>query len=95
MFARSPSDEFRRLCPYVLLMRNWRFYQNGIAEFKNSEVKWTSGTSTRVRSKTRERGDSAVITYPLWPQTLMLLLRHWAAGDLVLTTDGGQPLVRY
>lgn len=51
------------------------------------------GTIKRARSKTRERG-GPVVTYKLWPETFALLQKHREAGDLVLTTDEGKPLVR-
>ena len=79
---------------YLLLMLNCGMYQNDIAELKADEVNWKQGTLTRARSKTRER-NGPVVTYKLWPETFALLNRHKADGDLVLTTDKGNPLVRY
>jgi len=79
---------------YLLLMLNCGMYQNDIAELLHEEVNWKAGTLTRSRSKTRERG-GPVVTYKLWPVTLHLLKKHRADGDLVLTTDEGNPLVRY
>lgn len=84
-----------RLKLYVLLMLNCGMYQNDIAELKKDEVNWTKGTLTRARSKTRER-HGPVVTYTLWPETLALLKKHKAdTGDLVLTTENGNPLVRF
>jgi integrase len=80
---------------YVLLMLNCGMYQNDIAELTKDEVNWTRGTLTRARSKTRER-HGPVVTYTLWPETLTLLKKHKAdKGDLVLTTENGNPLVKF
>ena len=80
---------------YILLMLNCGMYQNDIAELHRDEVNWTKGTVTRARSKTRER-KGPVVTYKLWPETLYLLRKHRAKeGNLALTTDEGNPLVRY
>jgi len=79
---------------YLLLMLNCGMYQNDIAELRHEEVNWNAGTLTRARSKTRERG-GPVVTYKLWPVTFHLLKKHRADGDLVVTTDEGNPLVRY
>jgi len=76
-------------------MLNCGMYQNDIAELHHDEVGWTKGTITRARSKTRER-KGPVVTYKLWPETFVLLKKHRAKeGDLALTTDEGNPLVRY
>jgi integrase len=79
---------------FILLMLNCGMYQNDIAELKTDEVNWKAGTLTRARSKTRERG-GPVITYKLWPETFTLLKKHRAAGELALTTEEGNPLVKY
>jgi integrase len=80
---------------YLLLMLNCGMYQNDIAELIKEEVNWTKGTLTRARSKTRER-KGPVVTYKLWPETFVLLKKHRAKnGELALTTDEGNPLVRY
>jgi integrase len=80
---------------YLLLMLNCGMYQNDIAEMRKDEVNWTKGTVTRARSKTRER-NGPVVTYRLWPETFALLKKHRATkGELALTTDDGNPLVRY
>jgi integrase len=80
---------------YLLLMLNCGMYQNDIAELHRDEVHWTKGTLTRARSKTRERR-GPVVTYKLWPETFALLKKHRAReGELALTTDEGNPLVRY
>jgi integrase len=79
---------------YLLLMLNCGMYQNDIAELRHDEVSWKAGTLTRARSKTRERG-GPVVTYKIWPETFALLKKHRAAGELALTTDEGNPLVRY
>jgi integrase len=80
---------------YLLLMLNCGMYQNDIAELHREEVHWGKGTLTRARSKTRERS-GPVVTYKLWPETFSLLKEHRAKdGELVLTTDEGNPLVRY
>ena len=81
-----------RLC--LLLMLNCGMYQNDVAELKADEVDWTTGMLTRARSKTRERG-GPVVTYRLWPETFALLKQCRADGDLVLTTEKGNPLVSY
>jgi integrase len=79
---------------YLLLMLNCGMYQNDIAELRSDEVNWKKGTLSRARSKTRERG-GPVVTYKLWPETFALLKKHRADGALALTTDEGNPLVRY
>ncbi|WP_422929744.1 tyrosine-type recombinase/integrase [Singulisphaera sp. PoT] len=79
---------------YILLMLNCGMYQNDIAELRADEVDWSAGTLTRARSKTRERG-GPVVTYRLWPETFALLRQHRSPGDLALTTDEGNPLVKY
>jgi integrase len=80
---------------YLLLMLNCGMYQNDIAELLKSEVNWSKGALTRARSKTRERHGPVVI-YKLWPETFALLKAHKAKeGELALTTDEGNPLVRY
>jgi integrase len=80
---------------YLLLMLNCGMYQNDIAELHREEVNWSKGTLTRARSKTRER-QGPVVTYKLWPETFALLKKHRAKeGELALTTEEGNPLVRY
>src|SRR5262249_22416095 len=80
---------------YILLMLNCGMYQNDIAELHRDELNWTAGTLTRARSKTRER-KGPVVTYNLWPETVALLKKHRAKeGELVLTSEQGNPLVRY
>lgn len=80
---------------FVLLMLNCGMYQNDIAELHRDEVNWKQGTLTRARSKTRER-NGPVVTYKLWQETYALLKQHRAAeGELALTTEEGNPLVRY
>jgi integrase len=79
---------------YLLLMLNCGMYQNDIAELHRDEVNWSKGTLTRARSKTRERG-GAVVTYKLWPETFSLLKKYRTKGEIVLTTDECNPLVRY
>ena len=80
---------------FLLLMLNVGMYQNDIAELRHNEVDWSKGTLSRARSKTRERG-GPVVTYKLWPETLALLKKHRSpSGELVLTTDEGNPLVKY
>jgi integrase len=80
---------------YLLLMLNCGMYQNDIAELHRDEVNWSKGTLTRARSKTRER-KGPVVTYKLWPETFALLKKHRAqGGERALTTDEGNPLVRY
>jgi integrase len=79
---------------YILLMLNCGMYQHDIAELRNAEVNWSKGTVTRARSKTRERG-APVITYKLWPETFARLKRYRKDGELALTTEDGNPLVRY
>jgi integrase len=80
---------------YILLQLNCGFYQHDLAELQQDEVDWKHGTITRRRSKTRERG-GPLVTYRLWPETFELLKKHRAGeGELALTTDEGNPLVRY
>jgi integrase len=79
---------------YLLLMLNCGMYQNDIAELRTDEVDWTKGTITRARSKTRDR-HGPVVTYKLWPETFVLLKKHRANGGLALTTEAGNPLVRF
>jgi integrase len=79
---------------YLLLMLNCGMYQNDIAELRSDEVDWKAGTLSRARSKTRKRG-GPVVTYKLWPATLALLKKHRCEGEIALTTDEGNPLVRY
>lgn len=87
---------------YLLLMLNCGMYQNDIAELRRDEIDWKAGTLSRARSKTRERG-GPVVTYKLWPETFALLEKHRTGhsqdaakkDELVLTTDEGNPLVRY
>ena len=78
---------------YILLMLNCGHYQMDVAELRQDEVNWSKATLTRSRSKTRERGGAAV-TYKLCPETFALLKKHRAEGELVLTTDEGNPLVK-
>jgi hypothetical protein len=35
------------------------------------------------------------VTYKLWPETFVLLKKHRAKGELALTTEAGNPLVRF
>lgn len=79
---------------YLLLMLNCGMYQNDIAELRADEVDWKHGTIKRARSKTRER-HGPVVTYRLWPETFALLKKHRGTSELALTTDEGNPLVRY
>jgi integrase len=83
-----------RMKLYLLLMLNCGQYQHDIAELRADEVNWKAGTVKRARSKTRERG-GPVVTYQLWPETFALLKKHRAPGELALTTDEGNPLVKY
>jgi integrase len=78
---------------YILLMLNCGHCRMDVAELRQDEVNWLKGTLTRSRRKMREGGGAAV-TYVLWPETFALLKKHRAAGDLVLTTDEGNPLVK-
>ncbi len=75
-------------------MLNCGMYQNDIAELRADEVDWKKATLSRARSKIRER-NGPVVTYKLWPETFALLERHRAAKELALSTDEGNPLVRY
>lgn len=80
---------------YVLMMLNTGAYQTDLAELRRGEVDWSAGVVKRARSKTRERG-GPVVSYKLWPETFELLEKHGSKdGELVLTTDDGNPLVRY
>jgi len=80
---------------YVLAMLNCGQYQNDLAELRQDEVDWSEGIIRRGRSKTRER-NGPVVSYKLWPETFELLKKHRAKeGDLALTTDEGNPLVKY
>ncbi len=79
---------------FLLLMLNCGMYQNYIAELRADEIDWNKGTIRRSRSKTRERG-GPVVTYRLWPETIALLKKHRAKGELALATDEGNPLVKY
>ena len=88
------DDYSERARLYLLLMLNCGMYQNDIAELRGDEVNWKQGTLTRARSKTREN-NGPVVTYRLWPETFALLKKHRAQGELALTTDEGNPLVKY
>ena len=79
---------------YLLLSLNCGMYQNDLAELRTDEVDWKAGTITRARSKTRER-NGQVVTYKLWPETFALLKRYRGKGELALTNEEGNPLVRY
>ncbi len=79
---------------YLLLCLNCGMYQNDLAELRNDEVDWKAGTITRHRSKTRER-NGQVVTYRLWPETFKLLKKFRGTGELALTNEEGNPLVRY
>lgn len=80
---------------YLLLFLNIGAYQHDIAELRQDEVDWKQGTITRARSKTRER-HGPVVTYQLWPETFALLKKYRAKdSELALTTEEGNPLVRY
>jgi integrase len=80
---------------FLLLMLNCGMYQNDIAELRTDEVDWKVGTITRARSKTRHR-NGPVVTYKLWPETFALLKKYRSkGGDLALTNEEGNPLVRY
>jgi integrase len=92
----SACDGFsERTKLYVLTMLNTGAYQMDLAELRQDEVDWGRGVVTRARSKTRERG-GPVVSYKLWPETFALLEKHRAkGGELALTTDEGNPLVKY
>lgn len=92
-FLAACDGYSERMKLYILLMLNCGHYQMDVAELRQDEVDWTKGTLTRSRSKTRERG-GAMVTYKLWPETFALLKKHRAEGDLVLTTEEGNPLVK-
>ena len=83
-----------RMRLYLLLMVQCGCYQNDIAELRQDEVDWKAGTIKRARSKTRER-NGPVVTYKLWPETFELLRKYRSDGELVLTTEKGNPLVSY
>jgi integrase len=78
---------------FILLCLNCGMYRNDIAALRPGEVDWKAGVVTRRRSKTRERGGQ-VVSHKLWPETFALLKAPRAHGDLVLETDGGNPLVK-
>jgi integrase len=88
------DDVSERAKLFLLLMLNCGMYQNDIAELRSDEVNWKRGTLARARSKTRER-NGPVVTYRLWAETFTLLKKHRAKGELALTTDEGNPLVKY
>jgi integrase len=90
--AGQGSHERTKL--YLLLMLNCGMYQNDIAELRNDEVDWKAGTISRARSKTRDR-NGPVVTYKLWPETFSLLKKYRSKGELALTNEEGNPLVRY
>jgi integrase len=79
---------------FLLLMLNCGMYQSDIADLKPSEVDLERGVITRRRSKRRKQG--LKVTYKLWPET-MELLRTFGSfeGELVLTSEEGNPLVSY
>jgi len=79
---------------YILLALNCGMYQNDIAELHTDEVNWSKGILTRARSKTRER-NGPVVAYKLWPETFTLLKKYKAEGELALTSEQGNALVKY
>lgn len=84
----------RRTKLYLLLMLNCGMYQADISDLRKDELDEKAGTITRRRSKRRHRADAPKVCYPLWPETLALLVENKAKeGDRVLLTEDGNPLV--
>jgi integrase len=79
----------------ILLMINCGMTQKDISDLRQSEVDWTEGRITRRRSKTRDNPHVPTVSYKLWSETWTLLQRYrQPAGDRVLLTKSGKPLVR-
>jgi integrase len=77
---------------HILLALNCGFYPIDIATLKRSEVDLDNGTITRRRHKTRKQKHTPLVSYPLWPETLLLLRDHMAKeGPLALLTPKGNP----
>lgn len=89
LYADAP--DIARL--YLLLMLNCGMTQQDIAQLQQSEVDWQSGRINRKRSKTRKHRDVPEVSYPLWPETFKLLLKHRSNDPtFALTNRNGSPL---
>ena len=59
---------------HILLALNCGFTQIDISELKQDEVDWKAGRIRCKRSKGRKHATVPVVNYPLWPETIQLLL---------------------
>ncbi len=80
---------------HLLLMLNCGMTQTDISDLKPSEVDWEKGRIKRKRSKTEDHANVPTVEYPLWPETLALLLKFGKReGDRALLTESGRTWVR-
>lgn len=67
--------------------------QQDISDLHAAEVDWRRGVITRKRSKTSDRENVPEVSYPLWSETLRLLLQERGPNVThVLLTRDGKPL---
>ena len=87
----SAAPERTRL--YLLLMLNTGCQQSDICELKHTDVNWRKRTVTIRRNKTERYPNVPEVTYPLWPETFLLLKKHRSKHpELVLVGTTGNPL---
>ncbi len=79
-----------KLC--LLLMLNAGMQSKDIGDLKKSEIDLKKGTIKRKRSKTKDKPNTPLVTYPLWRTTLTLLrelINQSPDCPLALTTKSG------
>ncbi|WP_404309392.1 hypothetical protein [Neorhodopirellula lusitana] len=94
IFGFGPSSRTKL---YMLLMLNTGATQQDIADLTKDQFDAKAGTISRKRSKTSKHHSNSVptVTWPLWPETLRLLLEERdskADQPLLLCNEVGGPL---
>ena len=78
---------------YVLLALNCGMTQIDISDCRPAEVDLERKTLVRKRGKTKQFDSVPNVTYPLWPETLSLLMNFRSENhDRILLAPGGGPL---
>lgn len=77
---------------FLLLMLNTGMQSKDIGDLKKSEIDLKKGTIRRKRSKTKDKPNTPLVTYPLWRTTLTMLrklINQSPDCTLALTTKSG------
>lgn len=81
---------------HCLLMLNCGMTQKDISDLLKSQIDLKAGTISRKRSKTKDKANTPLVSYQLWPSTLAELTKHLSKhpGLKALTTKSGQAWCR-